>query len=230
MKKIPLSAQISDKLSNMILDEEIYKPNEKLPNERDLSELLGASRTSIREATKLLEERGIVTIKRGIGTFVSSTPGIQTNPLGIESTADTISVLEDWYRVRMILESEAMEMVAANATDEELRTIRNIMEEENVLADTTNADFMLLDQSFHCSLARASHNIIVERLIPSLHASIYYDLVRSLYDRLRPRYNRNAKVNHELIQRKLEMRDGRGANIAMRYHMLIAIEDVMSLR
>jgi GntR family transcriptional repressor for pyruvate dehydrogenase complex len=230
MKKIPLSTQISEKLSNIILVEEKYKPNEQLPNERELAELLGASRTSIREATKLLEERGIVTIRRGIGTFVTSTPGIQTNPLGIDSTADTISTLEDWYRVRMILEGEAMEMVAANATDEELCAIRSIMEEENVLANKADSDFMLLDQSFHCSLARASHNIIIERLIPSLHASVYYNLVRSLNDRLRPKYNKNAKENHELIQRNLEMRDGKGANIAMRYHMLIAIEDVLSLR
>jgi DNA-binding FadR family transcriptional regulator len=230
MDSKPLSVQISEKLSAMILAEGIYKPNDRLPNERELSELLGASRTSIREATKLLAERGIITIKRGVGTFVSETPGIQKNPLGIESTADSISVLEDWYRVRMIIEGEAMELVAANATDEELRQIREIMEEEVALANTESADFMVCDQNFHCALAHASHNIIVERLIPTLHASIYYDMVRSHYGLLRPKFNRNAITNHELILRKLEMRDSNGANLAMRYHMMIAIDDIRTLR
>jgi DNA-binding FadR family transcriptional regulator len=226
----PLSTQLTDRLASMILNEGVYSPGSQLPTERELSEILGASRTSIREATKQLEARGILVIKRGVGTFVSDNPGVTRDPLGVDNESDIISVLEDWYSVRMILEGEAMELVAKNATDEELKQIREIMEAEVSLANTQDQDFMNEDQNFHCSLARATHNIIMERLIPSLHASVYYDMVKSLYDQLRHRYNRNAINNHERIMLHLEQRDSRGANLAMRYHMLTAIEDVRSLR
>ena len=234
MKIQPLSTQLADRLAELILNGGTYKPGEKLPPERELAEILGASRTSIREASKQLEARGLLSVRRGVGTFVTMNPGVTRDPLGLDnhadSLADTITLLEDWYRVRMTLEGDAMEMVAANATDAEIAHIHELMEAEVALANTVDSDFLDADQSFHCALARASHNIILERLIPSLHASVYYDLVKSLYNQLRPRFNRNAIQNHANIVRYLEARNGNAANLAMRYHILIAIDDVRSIR
>lgn len=230
MNAQPLSTQIAEKLESIILRDNIYFPGQQLPNERELSELLGASRTTIREAIKQLVARDILTIRRGVGTFVSEHPGVIRDPLGIDSEPDTAAVLIDWYRVRMALEGEAMEMVAANATDEELSQIRRLMDEEERQIDCSlNGDYLSVDQSFHCALAKATHNVIMERLIPSLHATVYYDLVKSLYSRLRPRYDLNAIESHKLIVVHLERRDGSGANVAMRYHMLRAIDDIRSI-
>lgn len=225
-----LSTLLAEKLSTMILVEGIYPPGSRLPTERELADKLGVSRTSVREAVKQLTARGVLEVRRGVGTFVSENPGVTSNPLGIDSSSDVIAMLADWYRVRMILEGDAMQMVVEAASDEELRGIRAIMEEEVSLANTVDADFMTCDQHFHCALARATHNIIMERLIPSLHASVYYDMVKSQYARLRSRYNRNAIGNHALLMRHLEQRDAAGAITAMRFHMLQAIEDITSLR
>ena len=74
MKSQPLSSKIAEELAEIIFEGKKYKPGEKLPTERQLSEMLGASRTSIREASKQLEARGILTVKRGVGTFVSENP------------------------------------------------------------------------------------------------------------------------------------------------------------
>lgn len=234
MKMQPLSTQLADRLAELILSGDTYKPGDKLPTERELAETLGASRTSIREASKQLEARGLLNVRRGVGTFVTMNPGVTRDPLGLDNHADsfanTITLLEDWYRVRMTLEGDAMEMVVTNATDAELAHIRELMEAEVSLANTVDSDFLDADQSFHCALARASHNIISERLIPSLHASVYYDLVKSLYNQLRPRFNHNAIQNHASIVRYLEMRNGNAAKLAMQYHMLVAIEDVRSVR
>jgi GntR family transcriptional repressor for pyruvate dehydrogenase complex len=233
MKSQPLSSQLADKLAETILKSDKYLPGQKLPTERELAEQMGASRTSIREASKQLEARGLVEIRRGAGTFVTMNPGVIRDPLGVDdsvtSTSDVIAVLEDWYRVRMILEGESMVLVAAAATEEELEQINALMKAENSRAGLVDPDFIYADQSFHCALAKASHNIIMERLIPTLHAGVYYDMVKGLYSRLRPRFNKNASENHELIVRHLLERDGTGAKLAMRYHMLVAIDDVRSL-
>ena len=230
MRAQPMSEQLAERLEKMILDGE-YAPGEKLANERELSERLGVSRTMLREATKQLAARGLLEVRRGVGTFVSDNPGVVSNPLGIraEGGKSVPEILEDWYRVRMILEGEAMEMVAANATDAELDELAALLETELQQASTDYEDFLETDRSFHCALAHATHNIIMTRLIPSLHASVYYDLVRDYYPFLRQKFNDNVNTNHAAIVRHLKLRDGRGANLAMRCHMLQGISDVRAL-
>ena len=231
MSRSLLSVKIANQFEKKILEEQKYQPGEKLPTERELAEEMNVSRTSVREAVKILSAKGVLEVRRGVGTFVADNPGVPRNPLGISDDDDIVSVLEDWYRVRMILEGEAMVLVVENASDAELAEIREIMEHEFRLMkeDEPTSDYLSEDQNFHCALARACHNRIIEKLVPSLHATVYYDMVKKLYTRLHPRFSGNAQ-NHELIMRCLEERDGQGAKIAMRYHMLKAIEDVRSLR
>ena len=225
-----MSELLADKLAGMILEGK-YAPGEQLPNERELSVQLGVSRTMLREATKQLAARGLVDIRRGVGTFVPENPGVVDNPLGIraEGGKSVPEILEDWYRVRMIIEGEAMEMVAANASAEELDELERLLHAELELARTDYEDFMETDRSFHGALAHATHNLIMTRLIPTLHAAIYYDFVRGYYPQLRRAYNDNVDVNHAAIVRHLKLRDGRGANLAMRCHMLQGIRDLHSI-
>ena len=226
----PMSELLADKLAAMIMQGE-YAHGEKLPNERELAERLGVSRTMLREATKQLAARGLVDIRRGVGTFVSETPGVMSNPLGISAGGgkSVPEILEDWYSVRMIIEGEAMEMAARNATDDELEELEGLLQAELELARTDYEDFMETDRSFHCALAHATHNVIMTRLIPTLHANVYYDFVRGYYPQLRRAYNDNVDVNHAAIVRHLKLRDGRGANLAMRCHMLQGIRDLHSI-
>ena len=110
-----------------------------------------------------------------------------SNPLGIsaEGGKSVPEILEDWYSVRMIIEGEAMEMAARNATDDELEELEGLLQAELELARTDYEDFMETDRSFHCALAHATHNVIMTRLIPTLHANVYYDFVRGYYPQLR---------------------------------------------
>lgn len=68
---IPVSNMIADRIRDMIFLEKKYVSGDKLPNEYELSSMLGVSRTSLREAIKILAANGTLTIKRGSGTFVS---------------------------------------------------------------------------------------------------------------------------------------------------------------
>ena len=61
-----LPEKLSDDIIAYILEEQL-QPNDKLPNESVLSEKMGAGRSSIREAMKLLASRNIVTIRQGSG-------------------------------------------------------------------------------------------------------------------------------------------------------------------
>ena len=64
-----LSQRTAEVLKKMIIDEQKYKYGEKLPNENELSEKLGISRTTLREAIRILASKGLLVLTRVMGTF-----------------------------------------------------------------------------------------------------------------------------------------------------------------
>ncbi len=230
-KNQSLSTNIENKLRKMIFVDKIYGPNDQLPNEIVLAEKMGVSRTTIREAIKSLVASGVVEIIRGVGTFVSTNPGMLPDPFGLKLESDKIKVLMDWYRVRLTLESDAMELVVENASDEEIEEINKIVKLQNNLADKNTIEYIRADQKFHTLLALATHNKIMERIIPSLYQSIYYDsvyydLIQSTNKSLSHKLKENVFESHEKIVKFLQIRDARGANLAMRYHIQSGINDM----
>ena len=82
-----LPEQISEKIIQLILDEHLEQ-GDRLPKEAVLVERLGAGRSTVREAMKLLQSRNIVRIKQGSGTYVASNPGVADDPLGFTFIGD----------------------------------------------------------------------------------------------------------------------------------------------
>ena len=65
-----LSDDVAETIMSMIKVEKKYNPGDKLPNELQLSEELGVSRITLREAIRILVARNVLEIKRGKGTFI----------------------------------------------------------------------------------------------------------------------------------------------------------------
>ncbi len=82
-----LSDEVANRIKELILKKKL-RPGNKLPNEMQLAELFGVSRPTIREAVKSLVSQNIIMILRGKGTFVSETPGIASDPLGLDFLID----------------------------------------------------------------------------------------------------------------------------------------------
>ncbi len=222
-----LSRNVAEHLRNMILVEKKYEPSEKLPNERALAEQMGVSRPCIREAIKYLVASGVLTIRRGVGTFVSENPDVIPDPFGFNTVGNQKKLLSDWYNVRMILEGEAMKMVVENATDQEIDNIRYLAEEEKKLIIEDNKAFVEADQKFHKALADATHNDIMKKILPSLHEWMYFGIISNNYEMLGPDLKTNAFENHDNILKFIIARDGEGAKLAMRYHMIKGLKDLI---
>lgn len=87
----PLYLQTKDELSKTIANKR-YKYGERLPSELELAAMFGVSRSTIREAIKSLAQEGLVTIKHGLGTFVtSSKPDIKSNIAELHSITKIIT-------------------------------------------------------------------------------------------------------------------------------------------
>ena len=70
-QNINLSQKTADIIKNRIINEQVLLPGDKLPNENELSNELGVSRATLREAIRILVNDGLLTVYRGKGTFVS---------------------------------------------------------------------------------------------------------------------------------------------------------------
>lgn len=207
-----LSEQAASQITDMILVEKRFQSGDKLPNEMELAQALGISRVTLREAIRILCTRGIVQIQRGRGTFVTASTSTDLSPLEHIAMSN-----RDLLEIRMMAEPPAAYYAARRASKEEKQHIRELSEkiEEAITVKKANIQERLkLEQDFHNSIASASHNQFMIRLMPIINESIYNDVTHfdesitySLQD-------------HREIVRLIETGNAEGARAAMKMHIV----------
>ncbi|MDK2824805.1 MAG: GntR family transcriptional regulator, transcriptional repressor for pyruvate dehydrogenase complex [Clostridia bacterium] len=148
------------------------KPGDKLPAERILAQMLGISRTSLREALKLLSAEGLVDIKHGKGVFIAENEPddiIQKFSSKIFVENDT---LKDFFEIRKVLETQAAIWVAERGNLEQINNLENIVTKTiSELTESKKINFALLaehDMKFHTCLAETSGNAVLLRIMQNL--------------------------------------------------------------
>lgn len=216
--KSSLADNIADELVAMITIDKKYQEGDKLPNENELAEQLQVSRTTLREAIRLLTAHGLLEIRRGKGTYVTNT-NAANQELGLTKLATIPVDIKDLYEMRLIFEPQAAFYAAKRATDQELERILSYgrREEELILKkqDRTEAE-----QAFHKSIAKATHNEFMNRLMPILYQAIVKGVHLSY---AKEDVVRDTFHDHHLIMEFLEERDAEGAATAMKLHILHAM-------
>jgi len=212
-----LSEMIADDIYNMITVEKRYTPGDKLPNENDFSAELKVNRSTLREAIRILATSGVLEIKRGKGTYVSNSFDQESH--GVSALGDGKINIKDLYELRVIIEPEAAYFATMRATENEMNRILklgNILEEKI----RKNEDRTKEEQDFHKSIAKATHNEYMNKLIPVLLQAIYLGvLISQKNERLRI----ETLTDHRLVMDFMRQRDADGARTAMRLHMLHAV-------
>lgn len=214
-KKTKLSERAAEKLLEMIMEERTYPSGSKLPNENELSQLLGVSRTTLREAISFLVAQGILKIQRGKGTFVASElprfPVDMTELTDLKSRARA----KDLFEMRLIFEPATVALACKRASDEELEQIRRKAERMEQIA-AVGGDWPAADQDFHLSIIKASHNEYMRRLYPIINGAVSEILQIS---ENRRHMQEIAVADNHLIVDFLLRRDADGASYAMSIHM-----------
>ena len=165
---------------------------------------MGAGRSSIREAMKLLASRNIVTIRQGSGTYVAASPGVVDDPLGFTFIDDKKKLTLDLLDVRFLLEPAIAEMAALHAEETDIRKISTLCDEVEALL-LRGEDHTGKDIEFHTAIAMSSKNLVVPRLIPVINSSI------PLFIQLT-----NNRLLHETIETHREIADAIAAHDALR--------------
>lgn len=218
-KKENLSQRTADILRSMILDDQEYQVGEKLPNENELSEKLGISRTTLREAIHMLVSEGLLVVRRGKGTFVASqAERYADGGIGLQEFADMKVTLRDLYETRMIFEPEAAALACKRATDEEIAEILRLGREcqKHLLNNPTGRERIESESSFHGAILKASHNDFISRFMPMLTETIEKTFALDFNLDV---IAEDAYKDHILIMNFLEKRDAEALKSAVTIHL-----------
>lgn len=216
-----LSDRIADSILSMITVEQRFLPGSKLPNENTLSQELNVSRTTLREAIRILATGGILEIRRGKGTFVRKDFKAGQS-LELSALAPEKVKARDLYEMRLIFEPEAAYYAALRATEEEIQRILALgaQIEERIQQKEDRTE---VEQAFHKSIARATHNEFMNQLMPVIYEGINKGVRLS---RVHAEAVEATLVDHRILMDFLKARNGEGARNAMRIHILHAMEQL----
>lgn len=180
------------------IDEGIYKPGDRLV-ESDLADQFGVSRTPIREALQRLETQSLLT-RDGRSLIVSSLDHNQ---------------LAELYVVRAELEALAANLAARHATDEEVRVLQDMVDEDHKLLGDPPA-MARANRRFHKQIHLASHNRFLVQQLGLVHRSMALMATTSLAAAGR---DEDALKEHQAIVSGIANRDPDAAGQALKAHI-----------
>ena len=216
-----LSDSVADDIMSMITIEKRFLPGAKLPNENELSEELKISRTTLREAIRILVTNGILQIRRGKGTYVKEDIDVD-NIESLSFLTDAKINAKDLYEMRLIFEPEAAYYATIRASDSELKRILEYgsqIEQKIKLGE----DRTEVEQKFHKSIVKATDNEFMEKLMPVIYQAIDKGVILSEEKELAIKDTIN---DHQLIMEFMKNRNPEGARSAMKIHILHAIKEL----
>ena len=210
-----LPVRIADQLTEMIAKRR-FQPGEKLPGELELAEELHVSRTTLREALRILSTRGLVEARRGVGTFVTQSKSIHADydVLKIQNTNVTTKEL---YEMRLMFEPQAAYYACLRASDEELRTIFRYGELDEQMIRRRDPLWDEGEQKFHNSIASATHNQFITALLPIFNRAIHQGIILANES---PEVSEMTLHDHRVLMDYLRDRNPEGAKTAMYLHII----------
>ncbi len=214
------AAAIASRLQQAILDG-TYAYGARLPAERDLAGHFGASRSTVREALRRLEERRLLIRRIGSGTFVNYSP----SPDG-SSIVEVTSPLE-LIEVRMAIEPRIARLAAVNATARDLNRMAEALERVEAAGDDREA-FSSADERFHLLMAECTRNPLMVWLYQQINDVRSHAQWHSMKDKILTQqrikeYNRQ----HRRLYEALRSRDVEAAMATIEQHLENARRDLL---
>ncbi|EFH87995.1 FadR/GntR family transcriptional regulator [Ktedonobacter racemifer] len=215
--------QIAEQIEQRILNGEL-RNGDRLPTELELAKQFHVSRTAVREAMKMLAQKGLVDTRPGRGTIVID--GAHT---ALQSSLGLVMKLkwgemggsENLLEVREILETEIAAIAAERATEKEITAMREAIAVMDAYMHDVNT-FIAADNRFHEALAQATQNILILLLTNSI--------VNLLSEQRKQIFSvaggpQRGQIHHKRIFDSIIRRDAEAARAAMREHLRQVRED-----
>ena len=170
----------------------------RLPVEAELSEALGISRNTIREAVRVLAHVGMLETRQGDGTYVRA-----NRDAGETLRRIARSRLAEQIEVRIMLETEAARLAAGRRTDADLKAMTTALDERAGAGDNIT-ERIWHDERFHHALVKASHNAALIELYDYFANAVSQTIEQTETDAGLPE---PSQEDHELLLAAVRRKD-----------------------
>ncbi len=234
LEPVRIFEQAVEQIRDLILGG-VFASEERLPTEQELGKQLNVSRSSVREALRVLEAEGLIEVRRGTGAFVAATPfkgGLRGEYM--RWIANRKESLEQLLQVRESVEGLTAALLASYASDKIIENLREIVDAQASLINETGVDpdreeiideLARLDAEFHLAISSASGNDIAHEIISHIISAYNQSNKAVIYV---GRRQRKMEQEHRLIFNAIVARDSRGAEEAMRAHIARVRSEIRS--
>lgn len=226
LNRVNLYEQVADYLEQQILDPDqaFWQAGEQLPSEQELANSFGVSRNVVREAIKLLKERGLTEPRNGVGVYVTRPEPQKLSELiyrfVLMNKIDIVAI----YDTRILLEVHSAEMAAQCCTDEQLEQMHQLLDRMNDRTISVN-ERRETDYLFHVAIAQAAGNPMNEILISALKDVFIAMIEKGIFNH---GGIEDACRRHERIYQALAAHNPQEAKEAMREHLEFSQKQVIA--
>ncbi|WP_126425321.1 FadR/GntR family transcriptional regulator [Brevibacillus marinus] len=223
VKNKKIFEEILDQIQELLITKQL-ELGQKIPSEMELSESLGISRSSLREALKVLSVLGIVESKAGDGTVIK-----QADPDKLKNIISLIAVsygldTTELYEVRTILEMKAAGLAAVRRDEEDLKAMKrhldNMDSEVNNETLTAEADFL-----FHQAIVASSKNKMLV-LLMELISGLLGEMIHNTRRRLGTDIIKRFQEQHRSLFHAIEAGNPKAAQTILFEHLTFAQEEL----
>ena len=215
---------VAEQIERRILDGEL-RSGDRLPTERELAEQFHVSRTGVREAMKILAQKGLVDMRPGRGTIViDGSHEAMQNSIGLvmKLKLGEVGGSDKLVEVREILETEIAALAAVRAKDKEIAAMRDAIQVMDESLNDADA-FIAADNRFHEALAQATQNTLIFILVNSIVPLLSEQRKQIFETEGGPQ---RGQFHHKRILESVLRHDPEAAREAMHAHLRQVREDV----
>jgi DNA-binding FadR family transcriptional regulator len=221
VRQIPAHELVVDQMRRA-LEMGQFRPGDRLPTERELSEILDVSRTTVRTAVAVLEREGLIAVRRGRGGgFTVQAPPVDAAQMRRELRSNKRAI-RDAFDYRVIVETGATRLAAQRRRAADLTDLHKLLAGmdsalETALIDQSaqhTTEFQTLDSAFHMGIANAAQNERLFTAVGDARRRMWLP-VGAIFGRLES----NANDFHETILEAIENREPELAAARMEEHI-----------
>ncbi len=221
LKKERLSQQVTEAIKKIIITEGL-RPGDKLYSEHQLTQKLEVSRSSIREAIRMLEVTGYVKAQQGRGVFI--TDHEEGQDAMKQWVVDNTELLREHFEIRLLMEPHAARLAALKATDKDIESLEQTYQEFcTFLGHGEIPKAISCDSEFHLIVARMTRNRTLSVLMKTMAQSLNEGWIASLNT---PGRLERTVVEHQKLLQAIRGHHCDAAAQAMTEHLTNALSDI----
>lgn len=224
IERMSIVQQVIDNLLSYIEDHNC-KAGDKMPTEKEICEMLGVGRSTVREAYRMLQAMNMVVAVQGKGVFVAD-PGKKEKESGLNWFKQHGSNMMDFMEIRTALETMAVRLAIRRANEQDIRKLEKIHKCFVKSIETGNEVSMAsYDEAFHNQIALMSHNTLMEKLQEIL-AECFSEYRLELY-KIEENQQHAIEPHERIVEAFREKDEEKGVEVMLN-HLQISTQDMQN--